>query len=138
MALVHIANIVATKGLNQPTHPVRLLRRQQQVNMVGHQNVGVDRYAIFPAVFLELVQIDRVVLFGEETGLAVVAALDDVLRNAGQAQAGESGHCGSPSVDLFLILTQEEGEINYSDPFDHSRREEINYSDPFDSWWYCL
>ncbi len=61
----------------------------------------------------------------------VVAALDDVLRNAGQAQAGESGHYCSPSVGLFS-LTQGEEEINYSDPFDREFRGDRSDSDPFD------
>ncbi len=60
--------------------------------MVAHQNIGMDLYLIFPTIFLELVQVDRIIIFREKTGLAVIAALDDVVRNTGQAQARTSRH----------------------------------------------
>lgn len=42
--------------------------------------------------FLEMVLVERVVLYGEEVGAAIIAALDDVGRNACEGQAGTAGH----------------------------------------------
>ena len=60
--------------------------------MVCHQHVGVDRTAGLAGVFLEPVQIEAIVFFGDEAGLAVIAPLDDVQWRIGQGHTWAAGH----------------------------------------------
>ncbi len=54
-------------------------RRHQQVYVVGHEHIGVDRTALAHRDLAKLAPISFVVDFREETRLAVVATLDDML-----------------------------------------------------------
>ena len=62
------------------------------MNVVGHLDVGMHPATGLAREFSQPIEIDAVVLIGEETGLAVVAALDQVKRDVGQRQAGAAGH----------------------------------------------
>ena len=60
--------------------------------MVGHQHAGVDGATELVGKLFEIVQIELIVLFAVETDRAVIAALEDVPRNAGEGEAGAAGH----------------------------------------------
>ena len=62
------------------------------MHMVGHQHVGVDGATELVGKLFEVVQVELIVLFAVETDGAVIAALDDVPGNAGEGQAGATGH----------------------------------------------
>jgi len=49
--------------------------------VIGHRDIGMNPGAMFVGHLSEVVQITAVVLFRKETGFAVIAALNDVLRN---------------------------------------------------------
>ena len=71
--------------------------------MVGHQYIGMYMATVTFGHFVEHIQITLVVHFGKETGFSVVAALDDMLRNAGETKAGFTRHILSPTCKLLLI-----------------------------------
>lgn len=58
---------------------------------------------------VEIVEVAAVVCFGEEAGFSVVAALDDVLWDAGKREAGFSRHggvslvCGADLLGVRLL-----------------------------------
>lgn len=54
----------------------------------------MDCAALAQRQFAQVGAVAQVVGFGEEAGLAVVAPLDDVLRDAGEVQSGGAGHGG--------------------------------------------
>jgi hypothetical protein len=56
----------------------------EQVAMMGHQHVGVDGATALLRVLLEPVEIHPVVLLGKEARLAIVAALNKMLRHPGR------------------------------------------------------
>lgn len=60
--------------------------------MVGHENVGVNVAASLVGVLAQPVEIKAVIVIRIKAGLAVVASLDDVLRDVGQNQAGATRH----------------------------------------------
>ncbi len=62
--------------------------------VVGHQHVGVDGAAKLGGEFLQIMQVELEVFFGVKAHGTVVAALDDVPRNAGDGEAGATGHDG--------------------------------------------
>ncbi len=53
-------------------------RRKQQVHVVGHEHIGMQRTAEAQGEFFQKMQIETVVIFDKETHRAVVAALYDV------------------------------------------------------------
>jgi hypothetical protein len=60
--------------------------------MVGHPHIGVDRKAVLERGLDQRVAKELIVRLGGKDGLAVVAALDDVLGLAGDDVAGKTGH----------------------------------------------
>lgn len=86
----------ADPGASSARGAVGLLRRYQQMHVVGHQHVRLDRAAEQAREFFQVVQVQRVVLVGEEAGAAVVATLDDVCGDAGKGQGGGGGASGYP------------------------------------------
>ena len=63
--------------------------------MVVHQHVGVQPAVAGQQGFTQQLAIAGAVLVVQEARQAVVAALHDVLRDAGEVDAGVSGHGGS-------------------------------------------
>ncbi|MGH8191878.1 MAG: hypothetical protein ACREP2_10575 [Rhodanobacteraceae bacterium] len=59
------------------------------MNVVGHQHVGVDGTTTTTGGFQQIAPVSDMVSVGKEARLPVVAALDDVLRNAGEIEAGK-------------------------------------------------
>ena len=71
--------------------------------MVGHLAIGPDRDVEAPAGLGEPVAIERIVVGRRENALAAMAALRDVVRGAGNDDAGDAGHadwiaCGAKLV----------------------------------------
>ena len=92
MALVEAPHIAAPHGLHHQRQRFALLRRGQQVEMVVHQHVGMHCHTEFLGRFGQQRQHGFKVLPVCEDGLAVVSALDDVVRVTRQRQAGQAGH----------------------------------------------
>ena len=62
------------------------------MHMVCHQHIAVDGYTELVGVVPELVEVDGVVPLCIEAGLAIIAALNDVQRHAGNMVSTRSGH----------------------------------------------
>lgn len=71
--------------------------------MVGHQHVGMHLAGFPPGGFAQILQVADAVDLGEEAGLPVVAALDDMLRDARHVEPWKSGHGGIPGVWLVPV-----------------------------------
>jgi hypothetical protein len=59
---------------------IGLAWRDQQVDMVGHQHIGMDCTAVFLRRFAQTFQVEAQVLVRKEGRLTVIATLDDMLR----------------------------------------------------------
>jgi hypothetical protein len=68
------------------------------MNVIGHEDVGVDRAPLLAGGRPEPVQVDPVVVVVEEDGLPVVAALHHMDRHARQEEAGFARHCEASGV----------------------------------------
>jgi hypothetical protein len=77
-----------------------LLGSDEQVHMVGHENVGVDRAVLAPAQFLEEREIENSIGVANEARAAVVAALDDMDGIAWDAESGCARHVSSFLVEI--------------------------------------
>ena len=60
--------------------------------MVSHEHVSMQLTVVVLQRFLQPIQITLVVFIAQEAGLAVVASLDDVKRNAIEWDARATGH----------------------------------------------
>jgi len=81
---VDVLHVALTQVLHQQRGAVLRSRCQQQVDMVGHQNICMHGAIEAPRQFLQALKIKTIVLLGEETRRAVIAALDDVPGHAGK------------------------------------------------------
>jgi hypothetical protein len=89
--------------LNQSADGIGILRSGQQVNMIGHQHVGMDGAAMLLGTFVEPVQVDGIIFVAEERRLTTIAALDDVSGDARQIEARLSWHV-TALVTFFVVL----------------------------------
>ena len=69
---------------------VRLVWDEEQVDMVGHQDVGVDITPMLGDSCSQTVTIKQVVLLGLKNRTAIIPPLDHVLRLAGNRVPRES------------------------------------------------
>lgn len=92
MATVEQAHVVAQERVQETGRRALIVRRQQQMDVITHQHVRVQRAAEAQQAFAQALQVAPTILIVQKTGQPVVAALHDVLRNAGQIQSGKSCH----------------------------------------------
>ena len=76
-----VAPVQLGKG---PAQPIRIGRRQDDMDMVGHQAIGPDLRIRLAGRFAEQVTIQRVVRILEEGLAAPIAALRHVVRDTGE------------------------------------------------------
>jgi len=93
-----VLHIALTQVLHQQSAAINGLRRQQQMHVIGHEAVGMHRTAEAVGKLLQVVQIERVILFMEKTGAAIVAALDDVHGDLRDHEALVTRHRHAPRV----------------------------------------
>ena len=74
--------------------------------MVGHQAIGPARDALLAALARQQTAIERIVVVAEEHALAPVAALGDMMRQAGDDETGDAGHAelGTEPNELYIKL----------------------------------
>ena len=72
----------------------------KQMHVVGHQHVGANGASAAPRLLGQLVEVAPGVLLGVKAHCAIVTALNDVPRDAGNAQAGAARH-GETNELLF-------------------------------------
>lgn len=92
MARVERRHVPAAEPLHHLSGGTGLGRGDEHVNVVIHQHVGMQRAATRGKCLAENDQVVPPIVIIEEAGQAVVAALDQVLDNAREVEAGKSGH----------------------------------------------
>jgi hypothetical protein len=108
---------------------LRVLRRDEKVDMVGHQHIGMDVGPMPLSCGCETVEIAEIVIFGNKNGRAVIPALNHMLGLAGQKVPRESCHLrrldtGDEQMDkssltpFFLIMSDTE----FAKAFDAAKR----------------
>lgn len=99
VSLVHVAHVASAQGLHHAADAADSGRRHEQVHVVGHQYVGMDRAAFTPGDFIEIAQVASIIVGGEEARLAIVAALDHMLCDSGKIESGWARH-----VDVLVQI----------------------------------
>ena len=75
---IDVLNVALPESFHHLARTGRCSRCREQVDMVRHQPIGVDGTLALLGVLVEPAEVRLIVLIGVETGLAVVAPLDDV------------------------------------------------------------
>ena len=65
---------------------------RQQVDMIAHEHVGMDRAAMAQTRVVQYVQVTSSIVVVEEARHAIVATLHDVLRNVGDVGTRQASH----------------------------------------------
>jgi hypothetical protein len=102
--------------------------RGQQVQVVRHQDVGVDRHVIELGALLEPDQEALVVGLFAKDHLAVIAALDDVVRLLGNDESGLACHGVCSNVEQAIL--QQKSTLS---PINRKRRQK--YADSVPIYW---
>jgi hypothetical protein len=96
MAPVEPRDVAPAERLHHRAQAVgAVARRREQVHVVGHQHVGVDVDAGHEARLAQMRAPRLPILVVDEDRLPVVPDLHQVVRQAGQRETGEAGHCPS-------------------------------------------
>ena len=74
--------------------PVGIGGHEDKVDVIVHQAPGEAFHPRFRAALAQEINVEQAVLVGEEDRLPAIAALGDVMRDAGDDDAGEAGHSG--------------------------------------------
>jgi hypothetical protein len=90
--IVDPTDMAAAEAIHQARGPLGAGRRQQEVDVVGHQDVGVDRAADIGGDLREIVEIGAPIGIVEEAGLAIDAALQEMDRHAGKHETRPARH----------------------------------------------
>ena len=92
VAHIEIAHIGAAHRLHHLRQPLIGLGREQQMEMVVHDHVGMDGHLESLRMLLPQPQQALAVGIIAHDGLAVIAALNHMMRIACNGQAGLAGH----------------------------------------------
>jgi hypothetical protein len=91
---IHVA---LPEKFHQQRRSLLQLRREQQMKVIGHQHVRVQRAAETFRELREVIQEKSVIVVSEKARLTIVPALDDVRRQTSNPKAFSAGH-GSGSL----------------------------------------
>lgn len=76
VGFVDVLNVLATDMLHHSGDAIGILRRDQEVNVVGHQAIGVKSRAIALHSVSQYLAIVAEVVLSKETAIPIMAALD--------------------------------------------------------------
>ncbi len=65
------------------------------MDMVGHHHIGMKIDVVLFTALTEMIQIELVIVFSEETSSPIVASLDEMHGNSCKLEPWTSGHSGS-------------------------------------------
>lgn len=117
-----MTNIGTTQYLHQLADTGLIGRREQQVDMIGHQHIAVHRDTQAATVLLQFPEIHSIVMTGKEAHMPIVATLNNVTRHPGNKMTCWARHQRIRSqvrkpFPFSLVHKTYPSESNYSDTF---------------------
>jgi hypothetical protein len=95
---INVLYVPLAKALHEIACTFLVLWRQQKVDVVGHQSIGMYRTVCAAGIVLQPLQVKAVVFIGEKACLAVVAALNEMQRYSWDYYAWSSWHSAISST----------------------------------------
>ena len=111
VARVELPDIAPAELLHQATCGTHFGRRCQQVDVVVHQYIGVQRAARGEQRLPQQLAIAGAISVVEEAAKAIASTLHDVLRNAWQVESRLAGHVHSIAAALATLRGHSAGEV---------------------------
>jgi YD repeat-containing protein len=108
--MVYPATVAPVRLTQRRAQAIGTLRHEDQVDVIVHQAPGEAAHVRRGAALAHQLQIQAPVLIREEHRLPAIAALGDVVSDAGDDDAGEAGHSGDVAIgvtDGYLVLPPE-------------------------------
>lgn len=91
-ARVDVAGVVPVHMPKCPAQRISITRHGNDMHMVGHQPVGPYFDTMPLSRLRQQIEIQRIIALLEKRPLSPVATLRDMVRNAGQNDAGKAGY----------------------------------------------
>src|SRR5258708_1690101 len=107
MGAIHVLDVSLPQAFHEPTAAIGGLRRQQKMNVVGHEAICMDGAPRRVRKRVQVMQVEPVVILRKETGAVVVATLYQVGSNAGKHDARSAGHVGGRELDRLANSTRQ-------------------------------
>jgi len=104
IGMVHIRDVTAADILNQSADGFSVLGGDQQMDMIGHQHVGMNRTIMLLRAFVKPVQVRGIILITKERRLTTIAALDNMSGDARQIEARLSWHVTALVTFVVVLL----------------------------------
>lgn len=92
MPTIEQAGIVSAEGLHQARDSPHFVGSHQEMDVIGHQDVGMQHATVSQQPFPQALEVALSVLIIEKARKPVVAALHHMLRNTGEIRTRESSH----------------------------------------------
>src|SRR5690606_5032585 len=89
---VEVTNITPPQALHHGGYRAMFIRRCQQVNVVRHENPGMNPDVVPFCCLFEPLAVDCEIRFTNKANLPIIASLNDVLGNPGRANTQSAGH----------------------------------------------
>ena len=103
VARIDEAGVAPMRVGEGPAQPVGVGRHHDQVNMIGHQAIGDDLAIGASRRIAQQVAIKLIVAILEKGPLAPIAALGNVIGNAGKDETGKARHARTlPLIGEFV------------------------------------
>lgn len=112
MRVIDIADVVPTQCLHQAADRASFCGRHQQMDVVGHQYIGMHAAFALDAERVQVLQVAHAVDIAEAAWLPIVAALDDVLCHACRINSWSPCHVELQSP--FVCNAKATGVVNRS------------------------
>ncbi len=119
MARIEALDVIPADALHQLPEVAGIGRRHQQVDVVVHQDLRMQLAGGLVQGLGQQVQVEQPVVVIEKAWEPVVAALDHMLRNAGECDARKSCHdeeCGDGTSVLQSVDTAALCGVSEPDP----------------------
>jgi len=95
VSVIDVLDVAPADRDNQPRDRGRVFWGEQEMDMVGHQHVGVKLAVLVLQGVAQPAEVGVAILIVEKAGSAIVATLHDVQRYTVDVDAGTPGHGGS-------------------------------------------
>jgi hypothetical protein len=95
VSIIEVPNVSTANRLHEPADPFRVGGRHQQVYVIGHEHVGMDRALKAPCRGEQRRPEDEIIGRRGKQRCLVIAPLDDVLSTSGCPEARLASHATS-------------------------------------------
>jgi hypothetical protein len=92
MSVIDVPDISSPDALHEASQVALAFRFHQEMNMIGHEDIGIEPCPAFAFGLSQTFQEDLIILLCKKDGLSIVAALDHVMGIGREAETRWTRH----------------------------------------------